>query len=74
MKPLDAEVARLRLTVSRAFLDKLEAATDALGHACPGGTAAEILECGLDLVLAQQARRHGLVEKPRRSGGPSGTR
>ncbi|ACL67579.1 HNH endonuclease [Anaeromyxobacter dehalogenans 2CP-1] len=71
VKPLDAEVARLHLTVSRAFLDKLEAATDALGHACPVGNAAEILERGLDLVLAQRARRHGLVEKPRRSRGPS---
>ncbi len=65
---LDAEVGRVHVTVSRRFLEKLEAAKDALGHACPGGSAAEILERGLDLVLAQHAKRQGLVEKPR-SGG-----
>ena len=63
---LDAELARVHVTVSRRFLEKLEAAKDALGHACPGGTAAEILERGLDLVLAQHAKRQGLVEKPRK--------
>ena len=63
---LDAELARMHVTVSRRFLEKLEAAKDALGHACPGGSAAEILERGLDLVLAQHAKRQGLVEKPRK--------
>ena len=63
---LDAELARLHVTVTRRFLEKLEAAKDALGHACPGGSAAEILERGLDLVLAQHAKRQGLVEKPRK--------
>jgi hypothetical protein len=63
---LDAELARVHVTVSRRFLEKLEAAKDALGHACPGGSAAEILERGLDLVLAQHAKRQGLVEKPRK--------
>jgi hypothetical protein len=69
MEPLDAELARVHVTVSRRFLAKLEAAKDALGHACPGGSAAEILERGLDLVLAQHAKRQGLVEKPRKAGG-----
>ncbi|ABS27100.1 HNH endonuclease [Anaeromyxobacter sp. Fw109-5] len=68
---LDAEVARVHVTVSRRFLEKLEAATDALGHACPGGSAAEILERGLDLILAQHAKRRGLVEKPRKGRGGS---
>jgi hypothetical protein len=36
---LDAELARMHVTVSRRFLEKLEAAMDALGHACvPCGT------------------------------------
>jgi hypothetical protein len=68
---LDAELARVHVTVSRRFLEKLEAAKDALGHACPEGGAAEILERGLDLVLAQHAKRQGLVEKPRKSRRPS---
>jgi hypothetical protein len=68
---LDAELARLHLTVSARFLEKLEAAKDALGHACPGGSAAEVLERGLDLVLAQHAKRNGLVAKPRKEPPPS---
>ncbi len=68
---LDAELARVHVTVSRRFLEKLEAAKDALGHACPEGSAAEILERGLDLVLAQHAKRQGLVEKPRKGRQPS---
>ena len=48
---LDGELARLHTTVPRRLLEKLEAAKDALGHACPEGGTAEILERGLDLVL-----------------------
>jgi 5-methylcytosine-specific restriction endonuclease McrA len=56
-----------------AVLEKLEAAKDALAHACPGATAAEVLERGLDLVLAQHAKRKGLVERPRKEPRPSST-
>ncbi len=71
MEPLDGERARIHVTVSRRFLEKLEAAKDALGHACPGASAADVLERGLDLVLAQHAKRRGLVERPRKSRRPS---
>jgi len=64
--PVTAELSRLHVTVSRRLLDKLEAARAALSHARPGATAGEILEAGLDLVLAQHAKRRGLVEKPRK--------
>jgi hypothetical protein len=73
IEPLDAERSRLHVTVSRRFLEKLEAAKDALGHACPGGSAEEILERGLDLVLAEHAKRKGLVEKPLKAPRPSRT-
>ena len=73
VEPLDAELSRLHVTVSRRFLEKLEAAKDALGHACPSGSGADILERGLDLVLAQHAKRMGLVEKPRKEPRPSRT-
>jgi hypothetical protein len=73
IEPLDAERSRLHVTVSRRFLEKLEAAKDALGHACPGGSAEEILERGLDLVLAEHAKRKGLVEKPLKEPRPSRT-
>jgi hypothetical protein len=73
IEPLDAQLARLHVTVSRRLLEKLEAAKDALAHACPGATAAEVFERGLDLVLDQHAKRKGLVEKPRNEPRPSST-
>jgi 5-methylcytosine-specific restriction endonuclease McrA len=73
IEPLDAQLARLHVTVSRRLLEKLEAAKDALAHACPGATAADVFERGLDLVLAQHAKRKGLVEKPRKEPRPSST-
>jgi 5-methylcytosine-specific restriction endonuclease McrA len=73
IEPLDAQLSRLHVTVSRRLLEKLEAAKDALAHACPGATAADVFERGLDLVLAQHAKRNGLVEKPRKEPRPSST-
>jgi hypothetical protein len=70
-EPVTAELSRLHVTVSRRFLEKLEAARAALSHARPGATAEEILEAGLDLVLAQQAKRKGLVAKPRKVAPPA---
>jgi len=70
-KPLDGTVSRLHVTVSRRFLAKLEAAKDALSHAKPGATEEEILEAGLDLLLAKHAKRKGIVEKPRETPPPS---
>ncbi len=70
-EPLDAERSRLHVTVSRRFLEKLEAAKEALSHARPGASAEEILEAGLDLVLARQGKRKGLVAKPRKAVRPS---
>ncbi len=69
--PVTAELSRLHVTVSHRFLEKLEAARAALSHARPGATAEEILEAGLDLVLAQHAKRKGLVEKPRKVAPPA---
>jgi hypothetical protein len=68
-EPLTAELRRLHVTVSARFLEKLESAREALSHARPGAGAEEVLEAGLDLLLARQARRRGLVEKPRRPVG-----
>ncbi|HYG68869.1 MAG TPA: HNH endonuclease signature motif containing protein [Anaeromyxobacteraceae bacterium] len=74
VQPLDATLSRLHLTVTRRFLEKLEAAKDRLGHACPGGTAAEVLEHCLDVALAEHAKRNGVVEKPRKEPRASGGR
>jgi len=64
--PLSADLSRLHVTVSRRFLQKLEAARAALSHSHPGASAQEILEAGLDLLLERHAKRRGLVPKPRR--------
>jgi hypothetical protein len=70
-EPLDAERSRLHVNVSRRFLEKLDRAKDALSHAKPGASMEEILEAGLDLVLDRQAKRNGLVVKPRKKVRPS---
>jgi hypothetical protein len=70
--PKTAEQSRVHITVSRAFLSKLEAARDALSHSHPGASEDEILEAGLDLLLERAAKRKGLVATPRKSPPASG--
>jgi len=65
--PLTADLSRLHVTVSRLFLRKLDAARDALSHSRPGASVEDILEAGLDLLLARSAKRKGLVETPRKT-------
>jgi 5-methylcytosine-specific restriction endonuclease McrA len=69
--PLDADQRRLHLTVSKRFLAKLAAAADALAHTRPGVSEEELLEAGLDLLLARAAKRHGVVERPRKTREPA---
>jgi len=64
--PLTADLRRLHVTVSRRFLEKLEAAKEALSHARPCADAEAILEAALDLILAQQAKRRAQAKKPRK--------
>ena len=71
VEPLDAERVRLHITVSRRFLAKLEATKDALSHARPGASAEEVLEACMDLLLAQHAKRRGIVERPRKTVRPA---
>ncbi|HSN90561.1 MAG TPA: HNH endonuclease [Anaeromyxobacteraceae bacterium] len=70
LEPLDADLARLHMTVSRRFLDKLQATKEALSHSTPGATTEETLEACMDLLLARHAKRRGLVEKPREADPP----
>jgi hypothetical protein len=71
VQPLTADLSRLHVTVSRRFLEKLQAARDALSHSHPGSSEEEILEAGLDLLLDKAAKRNGLVDKPRKDPPPS---
>src|SRR5512138_1956538 len=65
VEPLTRELSRFHVTVSRRFLEKLDKARDALSHSHPGASAEAILEAGLDLLLARDAKRKGIVAKPR---------
>jgi hypothetical protein len=71
VEPVTADLRRLHITVRRGVLEKLAAARDALSHSMPGATDDEIIEAGLDLILAQQAKRKGLVVRPRKEPPPS---
>jgi HNH endonuclease len=64
VQPLTAELRRLHLTVSRAFLAKLAAARDALSHSHPDASDEEVLSAGLDLLPARDAKKKGLVDRP----------
>jgi len=71
VEPLTAELRRFHVTVSKAFLRKLDAARSALSYSRPGATAEQILEAGLDLLLAREAKaKKAGVEKPRASTRP----
>jgi 5-methylcytosine-specific restriction endonuclease McrA len=73
IEPLTADDHRLHFNVSRRFLDKLKAARAGLAHSCPSASTEQVLEAALDLLLAQQAKRKGLVERPRKLPPPSKT-
>jgi hypothetical protein len=65
VEPLSASERRVHLTVSPAFLEKLEEARLALSHSMPGATVEDVLSAGLDLIIDRDRKRKGLVEKPR---------
>ncbi len=64
-EPLDADLRRLHVTVSRRLLEKLDRAREGLSHALPGASTEQVLERAIDLLLEQQARRKALVKRPR---------
>jgi 5-methylcytosine-specific restriction endonuclease McrA len=65
VEPLDAELRRLHVTVSRRLLEKIDRARDGLSHALPGAATEQVLEVALDLLLEKQARAKALVKRPR---------
>jgi 5-methylcytosine-specific restriction endonuclease McrA len=69
--PLTPNLQRLHMTVSKQFIDKLEAARKGQGHAQPGASAEKILEAALDLLLAQQAKRRAEVKRPQKNPHPA---
>jgi len=70
-EPLTPNLQRLHITVSKQFIEKLEAARKGQGHAQHGASAEKIIEAALDLLLAQQAQRRAEVKKPQRNPRPA---
>ena len=70
-EPLTPNLQRLHMTVSRQFLDKLDAARKGQGHAQPGASAEKVVEAALDLLLARQAKRRGEVKQPQQNPRPA---
>jgi len=70
VEPLTPTVTRIHVSVSPAFVTKLEDARVALSHSMPGADAEAILSAGLDLLLARDAKNKALVEKPRSTSPP----
>ncbi|HYS82517.1 MAG TPA: HNH endonuclease signature motif containing protein [Anaeromyxobacteraceae bacterium] len=65
VEPLTGDLRRFHTTVSKRFLDKLAAARDALSHSHPGADTETVLEAALDLLLAANDKKKGIVKKPR---------
>jgi hypothetical protein len=70
-EPLTSDLRRLHMTVSKQFLDKLEAARKGQGHAQPGASAEKVLEAALDLLLEAQAKRRAEVKRPQQNPRPT---
>jgi hypothetical protein len=60
------------MTISPAFLEKLEAARLALSHSMPGASAEDVLSAGLDLLLerAENLRPPQQARCAAAAGGP----
>jgi len=70
-EPLTPNLQRIHMTVSKQFLEKLDAARKGQGHAQPGASAEKVIEAALDLLLAQQAKRRGEVKRPQQNPRPA---
>ena len=71
--PLNGELCRLHVTVSKRMLAKLDRARAGQLHAQPRASAGEVMEAALDLLLEQQARRRGGGgTRPQANPRPSG--
>jgi hypothetical protein len=70
-EPLTPNLQRLHMTVSKQFLDKLDAARKGQGHAQSGASAEKVIEAALDLLLAHQAKRRAEVKKPQQNPRPA---
>jgi len=71
IEPLTPNLRRLHMTVSKQFIDKLDAARKGQGHAQPGASAEKVIEAALDLLLTQQAKRRGEAKKHQQNPRPA---
>jgi 5-methylcytosine-specific restriction endonuclease McrA len=66
VKPLAEELFKVQFTAKRPLREKLKEAQDLLRHSVPSGDLAEIIERGLDLLIADvKKQRFAVGRKPR---------
>ena len=65
VEPLNSDLRRLHVTVSRQFLRDLEAARGGISHAVPNATTEQVLQAALCLLLEKLAKARGQVKRPR---------
>ena len=70
--PLNGELCRLHVTVSKRLLAKLDRARAGQSHAQPRASAGDVIEAALDLLLEAQERRRGGGTRPQANPRPSG--
>ena len=64
MEPLTADLRRIHVTVSKAFMEKVAAARAGLSHAHPGASMEQVLDAALggsvhgSVVRTQPAEHH----------------
>ena len=70
--PIAAERYRLELTMGSDLRDKLQYAAELLGHLVPSGDTAQVIERGLDALIARlEKQKFGATQRPVRDPRPT---
>ena len=70
LSPLGPSRYQVQFTASQQLHDKLRQAQALLRHELPSGDLAHVIDCALDLLIAERMkRRFGLSNKPRKQRG-----
>lgn len=65
VQPIAEDRFVVRVVVDRAFIEKLEAAANALSHVIPRRDVAAVLQRSLDELLAREAKKHAVSTRTR---------
>ena len=72
IEPIAAERFQLQVSMGRGMNEKLRYAAELLGHQVASGDVAEVLERGLDALIARlEKRKFGATSRPQRNPRPT---